>query len=97
MTAGCVAILRRLSGKFVQLRVPISENNKLVAYTEPFIELNETQFQRGGLSVWRNFIGVSIPLAEGIDMVPGYLNQAVFRDGADRIDHIANVNIFFNL
>ncbi len=81
---------------FVQLRVPISENNKLVAYTEPFIELNETQFQRGGLSVWRNFVGVSIPLAEGIDVVPGYLNQAVFRDGADRIDHIANVNIFFN-
>ncbi|MBX7484090.1 DUF2490 domain-containing protein [Qipengyuania qiaonensis] len=81
---------------FVQLRVPISENNKFVAYTEPFIELNETPFQRGGLSVWRNFAGVSIPLADGIEVVPGYLNQAVFRDGEDRLDHVANVNLFMN-
>ncbi len=79
---------------FVQLRAPISENNKFVAYTEPFIELNETDFQRGGLSVWRNFAGVSVPLAEGIEMVPGYLNQYVVRDGEDRMDHVANVNVF---
>lgn len=81
---------------FVQLRAPISENNKIVAYTEPFIELNDTQFQRGGLSVWRNFVGVSVPLAEGIEMVPGYLNQTVFRDGEDRMDHVANVNVFMS-
>jgi len=81
---------------FVQLRVPISENNKLVAYSEPFIELNETQFQRGGLSVWRNFAGLSVPLARGVEMVPGYLNQYVVRNGPDRIDHVANVNLFMN-
>lgn len=81
---------------FVQLRAPISQNNKLVAYTEPFIELNETQFQRGGLSVWRNFVGVSVPLADGVEMVPGYLNQTVFRDGEDRMDHVANVNVFMS-
>lgn len=81
---------------FVQLRAPISDNNNFVAYTEPFIELNETQFQRGGLSVWRNFAGVSVPLAEGIEMVPGYLNQTVFRDGEDRMDHVANVNVFMS-
>lgn len=81
---------------FLQLRVPISENNKFVAYTEPFIELNETNFQRGGLSVWRNFAGVSIPLADGIEVVPGYLNQTVFRDGENRMDHVANVNLFMN-
>lgn len=81
---------------FVQLRVPISENNKFVAYTEPFVDLNETRFQRGGLSVWRNFAGVSVPLAEGIEVVPGYLNQTVFRDGEDRMDHVANVNIFMS-
>lgn len=79
---------------FVQLRVPISGNNKLVAYTEPFIDLNQTSVQRGGLSVWRNFVGVSIPLAKGVEIVPGYLNQNVFRDGADRSDHTANVNLF---
>ncbi len=79
---------------FVQLRAPISENNKFVAYTEPFIELNETPFQRGGLSVWRNFAGVSVPLADAIEVVPGYLNQYVVRDGEDRMDHVANVNLF---
>ncbi|WP_017670049.1 DUF2490 domain-containing protein [Blastomonas sp. AAP53] len=80
--------------QFVQLRVPISAHNKLVAYTEPFVDLNQTSVQRGGLSIWRNFAGVSIPLAKGIEVVPGYLNQHVFRDGEDRSDHTANVNLF---
>jgi len=79
---------------FVQLRVPVSKNNKIVAYTEPFIDLNETGVQRGGLSIWRNFVGVAIPLAKNIEVVPGYLNQHVFRDGQDRSDHTANVNLF---
>jgi hypothetical protein len=79
---------------FVQLRVPVSGNNKIVAYTEPFIELNETDVQRGGLSIWRNFVGLSIPLAKRIEVVPGYLNQHVFREGQDRSDHTANVNLF---
>lgn len=80
--------------QFVQLRVPISDDNKLVAYTEPFVDLNETGVQRGGLSIWRNFVGVSVPLAKNIEVVPGYLNQHVFRDGQDRSDHTANVNLF---
>lgn len=80
--------------QFVQLRVPISDSNRLVAYTEPFIDLNETGVQRGGISIWRNFVGVSVPLAKGIEVVPGYLNQHVFRDGRDRSDHTANVNLF---
>jgi hypothetical protein len=79
---------------FVQLRVSVSETNKIVAYTEPFIDLNETGVQRGGLSIWRNFVGVSIPLAKNIEVVPGYLNQHLFRDGQDRSDHTANVNVF---
>ena len=33
----------------VQLRVPISANNSFVAYSEPFIALNETPIQRGGM------------------------------------------------
>jgi len=80
----------------IQMRAPISETNKFVAYTAPFIGLNETRFNRGGLAVWRNFAGVSFPLAESIEVVPGYLNQYVFRDGEDRVDHIANVNAFMN-
>jgi len=80
--------------QFVQLRVPVSEHNKIVAYTEPFIDLDQGSVQRGGLSIWRNFVGVSVPLAKGIEVVPGYLNQHVFRDGQDRSDHTANVNLF---
>ncbi|MEM6858214.1 MAG: DUF2490 domain-containing protein [Pseudomonadota bacterium] len=79
---------------FVQLKIPISEHNKFVAYTEPFFALNETPLQRGGIAVWRNFAGVSVPIAKGVEMVPGYLNQHVFRDGRDRSDHIANINVF---
>lgn len=80
--------------QFVQLRVPIGGDNRIVAYTEPFIDLDEGSVQRGGLSIWRNFVGVSVPLAKGIEVVPGYLNQHVFRDGQDRSDHTANVNLF---
>ena len=78
----------------LQLRVPVTPRNRIVAYTEPFVDLNETSVQRGGLSVWRNFAGLSFPVAQGIDVVPGYLNQHVFRDGEDRSDHVANVNLF---
>ncbi|MEM7689668.1 MAG: DUF2490 domain-containing protein [Pseudomonadota bacterium] len=81
---------------FVQLKAPITDRNKLVIYSEPFIALNETPIQRGGLGAWRNFVGVSVPLAQGVEIVPGYLNQRVFRDGRDRSDHIANVNLFLN-
>jgi len=79
---------------FVQVRAPISKANRLVAYSEPFIGLNRTRFNRRGLAVWRNFAGVSVPLGKGIEMVPGYLNQYVVRDGIDRIDHTGNVNLF---
>ena len=82
--------------QFIQLRVPVSGANKLVASTEPFVDLNETSVQRGGLSIWRNFVGVSVPLAKGAEIVPGYLNQHVFRDGEDRSDHTATVNLFVN-
>lgn len=83
--------------QFVQLRAPIGANNKLVAYTEPFVDLNKTGVQRGGLSLWRNFVGVSIPLAKNAEIVPGYLNQHVFRDGDDRTDHTANINLYITL
>jgi len=79
---------------FFQLRVPVTQNNKIVAYTEPFLDLNETGVQRGGLSIWRNFVGLSIPLAKNIEVVPGYLNQHVFREGEDRSDHTLNINLF---
>jgi len=80
--------------QWVQLKVPVKGNTKLVAYSEPFFALNETSVQRDGLSLWRNFVGVSVPVAKGIEIVPGYLNQHVVRDGVDRSDHTANINLF---
>lgn len=80
--------------QFVQLKVPVAENNKLVVYTEPFVALNRTRAQRDGLSIWRNFVGVSMPLAKNAEIVPGYLNQHVVRPGDDRSDHTANINLF---
>jgi len=81
--------------EFLQLRVPVSKNNRLVFYTEPFFNLSQGPVQDGGgLALWRNFAGVSIPVAKGIEVVPGYLNQHVFRQGEDRSDHTANLNLF---
>lgn len=80
--------------EWVQLRIPAGKTAKLSFYTEPFVDLSSGPVQRGGISVWRNFAGVSIPLAKGVEVVPGYLNQRVFRDGPDRIDHTANENLF---
>lgn len=77
----------------VQVTAPISENNNLVLYTEPFIGLNDVAFNRDGVANWRNFAGVSVPLGDGFTLTPGYLNQYVVRDGEDRMDHIANVGI----
>lgn len=82
---------------FLQLRAPIAGGNKLVAYTEPFIGLNETRFNRSGVGLWRNFVGVSIPIAKGAEIVPGYLNQYVVRNGPDRIDHIGSINVMISL
>lgn len=77
----------------VQLTAPISENNNLVVYTEPFIGLNDVQFNSDGVALWRNFVGVSFPVAEGIAVTPGYLNQYVLRDGEDLTQHIVNVGV----
>lgn len=80
--------------QWLQLRIPVSKNSRLSFNTEPFFDLSEGPVQRGGLSVWRNFAGVAVTLGDGIEVVPGYLNQRVFRDGEDRIDHTANVSLF---
>lgn len=77
----------------VQLRAPINDRNSLILYSEPFIGVNETRFNRGGIAVWRNFAGVSMPLTKGVSFTPGYLNQYVVRDGEDRMDHIINMGV----
>jgi hypothetical protein len=82
--------------EFVQLRAPLAPGRALVAYSEPFVNLNTTPLQRAGLGLWRNFAGVGFALSPGVEIVPGYLNQRVFQEGADRTDHTASVNLFMN-
>lgn len=78
-----------------QLRAtaPLSGKVRAVVWTEPFIGLNQTGFQRSGLGLWRNFAGVAVPLGQRFTLEPGYLNQYVVRGGPDRIDHTASLTI----
>lgn len=81
--------------QFTQLCVPISDKGHgVVAYADPFVDLDEGSVQRSGLSIWANLIGVSVPMAEGSGIVPEYLNQHVFSVGQDGSDRTANVNLF---
>lgn len=80
----------------VRLTAPLAGKVRAVAWTEPFIGLNETAFQRDGLGLWRNFAGVTIPVGKKFTLEPGYLNQYVVRNGADRIDHTANLTLSAN-
>jgi len=72
-----------------------SGKTKLVGYTEPFININDTDFgQDAGVALWRNFVGVNIPVSENIAIEPGYLNQYIFRDGGpDLAQHIVAVGL----
>ena len=81
-----------------QLRVtaPLSGKVRAVAWTEPFIGLNQTGFQRSELGLWRNFAGIAVPLGKRFTFEPVYLNQYVVRGGPDRIDHAASLTIAAN-
>lgn len=77
----------------IALRAKVSDKNNLVIYTEPFLPLNSAGFQSDDVVVWRNFVGVSMPISEQFSLTPGYLNQRTFRPGEDRSQHIANVTL----
>ncbi len=85
----------RLRQQF-RLTAPVSETVTGVVWTEPFVGLNETGFQRGGVAVWRNFVGISVPVGKSFRLEPGYLNQYVVRDGRDRMDHTASLSLSAN-
>ena len=80
----------------LRLTAPLSGKVRAVAWTEPFIGLNETTFQRDGIGLWRNSAGVAIPVGKKFTLEPGYISQYVVRNGADRIDHTANLTLSAN-
>lgn len=82
----------------VRAQMPFDEDRGplLVVWSEAFLNLNDADWgPREGMDRWRNFVGVSVPVAKGVMLEPGYLNQAVFRRGEDRFDHIASMTMFY--
>ena len=72
----------------------------LILYHESFLGLNRTDWgQRPGYERMRNFAGVSTPLAKGLALEAGYINQYGFgRGGArDTMDHVASFSISLGL
>ena len=86
--------------QFVRAQMPIRRGGALsgVIYTEGFYNANATDWgARTGVDQWRTFVGVSAPIAKGVVLEPGYLNQTVFRRGEDRMNHIASLNLFVRM
>lgn len=77
----------------LRLTVPLAGKVRAVAWTEPFIGLNETKFQRDGVGLWSNSAGVTVPVGKKFTLEPGYINQYVVRNGRDRIDHTGNLTL----
>ena len=68
---------------------------RAVVWNETFVGLNTTSWDRHeGVDQVRTFVGVSLPVKNGITVEPGYLNQTIFRIGPERVNHIFAANIF---
>jgi hypothetical protein len=77
------------------LPFPKAGRTALVLSIEPFINLNNTTFQRtDGLDRIRSLIAISTPLAKNLTAEMGYLNQHTFvRNGPDSDDHVASISL----
>lgn len=81
----------------VRAQLPLGRGNpvRAVVWNETFIGLNTTAWDgHDGVDQVRTFIGASLPIADGVTVEPGYLNQTVFRIGPERVNHILAANIF---
>jgi hypothetical protein len=76
---------------YAKYSVPLKGKIALNLSTEPFVNLNETTFQRAsGPDRVRNLATVSAPLSKSLAGEAGYMNQHGFvRDGPDTSDHVA--------
>jgi hypothetical protein len=85
--------------QLVRLTAPIgSAGTQAVIWSEPFIGLNGTAWgQPAGLDRWRNFVGVSVPVAATLRVEPGYMNEVVEQRGPDRMNHIASLTLNLSL
>ena len=85
--------------QLVRLTAPVrGSGTQAVVWSEAFLGLNETRWgQPGGLDRWRNFLGVSLPVASTLRVEPGYMNEVIEQRGPDRMNHIASVTLNLSL
>jgi hypothetical protein len=76
---------------YLKYSIPLHGKTALNVSSEPFFDLNRTNFQRtGGLDRVRNLVTVSTPLSRTLTGEVGYMNQHGFvRHGPDSSDNIA--------
>lgn len=86
---------------YVKYSLPLRKGGKtsLTLSNETFVNLKNTSFQRAeGIDRMRNLIAISAPLAKGLSVEAGYLNQYGFvRGGDDNVDHAASVSLSLSL
>lgn len=82
---------------FARLSLPLGRSGKTVAILshESFVNLNLTGFQsQGSEERMRNMVAIRTPLAKGLNLELGYLNQHRFvRGGPDTQDHVASASL----
>jgi hypothetical protein len=85
---------------FLKYTLPFHKGKKtaLVLSVEPFLDLNNTPFQKtDGLDRIRTFVGISIPVSKNAALEAGYLNQHTFvPDKPDNNDHVASFSLVAN-
>lgn len=66
-------------------------NKSLIVGLEPFVDLRDTDWGgESGLGQNRVFVGVGWHMSDKLTLESGYMNQYVWRDGAeDRVNHLA--------
>lgn len=83
-----------------RVELPFQEKGqtKGVIWNETFVGLNSTDWgQRNGIDQTRTFLGVATPIAEGVQIEAGYLNQWIDRPGEDLINHAVAGYLNFRL
>lgn len=85
--------------QLVRLTAPVDGKGvQAVVWSEAFLGLNDTRWgQPGGLDRWRNFLGVSLPVASTLRVEPGYMNEVIEQRDQDRMNHIASLTLNFSL
>lgn len=83
---------------FLAWRAPVGRAGTALLFShESFVNLNDTDWgQSGGWERMRNFAGLATPLAGGIVLEAGYLNQYGQRRGRpDRQDHVGSLGLSY--